>query len=91
MKEYPRGCHPNSLKALEENRHKGMFTKRKSKAAARKSAILRHTLKEAVQYGLIYEDDETWEQIMSKVWESLKDAAMEGDTKAAMLLFKCLL
>lgn len=88
MKEYPRGCHPNSLKALEEHRHKGMFTKKQSKAAAEKSAILRHTLSEAIRYGRYIESDEEWERIMSKVWESLKDAAMEGDLKALKKLWR---
>ena len=90
MKEYPRGCHPNSLKALEEHRHKGMYTKKQSEEAAEKSAIMRRILKEAVQYGMIHEDDELWQQLIPKVWESIKDAAMAGDFKAFKIMWRSL-
>lgn len=88
MKEYSRGCHPNSLKALDRNRHKGQFTHKQSKVAAEKSAILRHVLTEAVQYGMSHEDEEAWEQIVIKAWDALKGAAMAGDLKALRILWR---
>ncbi len=86
--QYSRGCNPNSLKALEKNRHKGMFTKKQSEAAAEKSVILRRILNEAVVYGMFHESDDDWETIIAKVWEALKDAAFEGNMYALKELWK---
>lgn len=86
--KYPKGCHPNSLKALEEHGKKTRFTSKQSKEAAEKSALLRKILKDAVDQAYSITGPEEWEALTTKAAKALIDAAMAGDTYALKILMR---
>lgn len=86
--KYPRGYHPNSLKALEEGRKKNQFTPRAGKEARAKGVMLRKILKDAVEIAYSTTDPEEWDALCRRVARAVVDAAKAGDLYALKLLMR---
>lgn len=85
----PRGMHPNSRKALEENRHKGMFnadTAVEAKKQSTKSFNKNRTFREEFQLELstIIKDKQGNETtVKNAITKALIQKALKGDIRAA--------
>ena len=85
----PRGMHPNSRKALEENRHKGMFHGEKSVEMTQKAIATKarqRTFREEFQLELstmIKDKNGNEMTVRSAITKAMVQKALKGDLRAA--------
>ena len=85
----PRGMHPNSRKALEENRHKGQFradTAVEAQKEATKAQIKNRTFKEEFQLELaamIKDRNGNETTVQNAITKAMIQKALKGDIRAA--------